>query len=72
MEWYEAEVAQLERVMAQKRFHLSPVAFYGSSSIRMWETLAEDLVSNRVLNLGFGGKHRNSPFALQGTKTMKT
>ena len=29
--------------------------FYGSSSIRLWETLAEDFADIPVLNLGFGG-----------------
>jgi lysophospholipase L1-like esterase len=33
---------------------MHPPVFYGSSSIRLWETLAED-VDPRVLNLGFGG-----------------
>ena len=31
-----------------------PPVFYGSSSIRLWITLAEDF-DPRVLNLGFGG-----------------
>lgn len=33
----------------------SPVLFYGSSSIRLWETLAEDFPRMAVLNRGFGG-----------------
>ncbi len=32
-----------------------PVLFYGSSSIRLWETLAEDFSGLAVLNRGFGG-----------------
>lgn len=31
------------------------VVFVGSSSIRMWKTLAEDFPDHRVLNRGFGG-----------------
>ena len=31
------------------------VAFYGSSSIRLWDTLQEDLAPNQTINLGFGG-----------------
>lgn len=31
------------------------VAFYGSSSIRMWENMANDLHPLRIVNLGFGG-----------------
>jgi lysophospholipase L1-like esterase len=31
------------------------VLFYGSSSIRLWETLAQDIPGTPVLNRGFGG-----------------
>lgn len=31
------------------------VAFYGSSSIRLWEEMAIDLAPHQVINLGFGG-----------------
>ncbi|MEO1052279.1 MAG: GDSL-type esterase/lipase family protein [Bacteroidota bacterium] len=31
------------------------IAFYGSSSIRLWETIEEDLHPLNVINLGFGG-----------------
>lgn len=32
-----------------------PVVFYGSSSIRLWSTLAEDMAPLPVVNHGFGG-----------------
>ena len=32
-----------------------PILFYGSSSIRMWQTLAADFPGRPVLNRGFGG-----------------
>lgn len=32
-----------------------PILFYGSSSIRMWETLQQDFPGRPVLNRGFGG-----------------
>ncbi|GAB3240767.1 SGNH/GDSL hydrolase family protein [Hymenobacter seoulensis] len=32
-----------------------PILFYGSSSIRMWQTLATDFPGRPVLNRGFGG-----------------
>jgi lysophospholipase L1-like esterase len=40
-----------------KRMHLPqrPIAFYGSSSFRMWPSMAADLHSLDVVNLGFGG-----------------
>lgn len=31
------------------------IAFYGSSSIRMWENMENDLAPHHVINLGFGG-----------------
>jgi lysophospholipase L1-like esterase len=31
------------------------VAFYGSSSIRLWDTLAADFPGQNVVNIGFGG-----------------
>lgn len=53
MQWYEEEVRALERANAQVNGQRPPV-FYGSSSLRLWDTLAEDLAPG-VLNLGFGG-----------------
>jgi lysophospholipase L1-like esterase len=54
MEWYEAEVRDLERVAASQVNGDRPPVFYGSSSIRLWNTLAEDF-DPHVVNLGFGG-----------------
>jgi len=55
MDWYEPEVRELIRTLAQARLPDRPAAFYGSSSIRMWNDLATDLKDRRALNLGFGG-----------------
>lgn len=55
MEWFETEVAQLERTVRSNRIPRSPAVFYGSSSIRMWGTVSRDLASDRIVNLGFGG-----------------
>lgn len=40
-----------------QRGHLpeSPIAFYGSSSFRLWGTMQQDLRSLEIVNLGFGG-----------------
>jgi len=54
LEWYEGEVRELERAGAGRINGNRPPVFYGSSSIRLWGTLAEDF-DPRVLNLGFGG-----------------
>ena len=55
MEWYEAEVRELENSIRQRAFPQAPVVFYGSSTIRLWTNLAYDLANPRALNLGFGG-----------------
>jgi lysophospholipase L1-like esterase len=54
MEWYESEVQALERSSRSGANGCRPAVFYGSSSFRLWDTLAEDFDPS-VLNLGFGG-----------------
>src|SRR5208337_3077981 len=49
------EVRWLERTRNLGLVDPPPVAFYGSSSIRLWETLQEDFPGIGVVNLGFGG-----------------
>ncbi len=53
--WYEAEIRAFEE--ADKASPPAPgqVLFIGSSSIRMWTTLTEDMKPAPVLNRGFGG-----------------
>lgn len=56
MDWYEAEVRELvERCQAASPADNSVIVFYGSSSIRLWGTLAQDFPDLPVRNLGFGG-----------------
>jgi len=54
MQWYEAEVRALERGRIRRGIGERTPVFYGSSSIRLWDTLAED-VGPGILNLAFGG-----------------
>ncbi len=54
MDWFESEVQVLERTTVSQASGNRPPVFYGSSSIRLWDTLAEDF-DRAVLNLGFGG-----------------
>lgn len=54
MEWYEAEVRQLEETL-KNDVPERPVVFYGSSSIRLWSTLREDMQIPEAINAGFGG-----------------
>lgn len=54
MFWYEPEVKALERDAVPLANGDHPPVFYGSSSFRLWTTLAEDF-DPHVLNLAFGG-----------------
>ena len=54
MIWYEHEVQRLEQERASLEYEPKMI-FYGSSSIRLWETLYEDFKEYQPANLGFGG-----------------
>lgn len=52
---FENEIKDLERKILNHKNQDQLVVFYGSSSIRLWESLSEDLAPLNTLNLGFGG-----------------
>jgi lysophospholipase L1-like esterase len=54
MYWYEEEVKGLEKERL-KSIDEPSTLFYGSSSIRLWNTLYEDFKLFKPVNLGFGG-----------------
>ncbi len=54
MLWYEEEVKRLETEIADLK-DVPGLVFYGSSSIRLWETLEDDFKEYMPLNIGFGG-----------------
>ena len=54
MNWYEEDVKQVEK-SREKIMYEPKTIFYGSSSIRMWDTLYDDFKPFLPLNLGFGG-----------------
>jgi hypothetical protein len=54
MEWYEADVQSVEKQLKQLPY--KPLTlFYGSSSIRLWQTLYDDFKPYSPANMGFGG-----------------
>ena len=52
---WEPEIRRFEQADSATAPPPNPIVFTGSSSIRMWETLAEDFAGITVLNRGFGG-----------------
>jgi len=54
MYWYEDEVKRLEKDRLSEGYDPETI-FYGSSSIRLWESVYQDFSALKVSNLGFGG-----------------
>jgi lysophospholipase L1-like esterase len=54
MVWYENEVQRLEKEREALTYD-PKLLFYGSSSIRLWESLNDDFAPFQPVNLGFGG-----------------
>ena len=54
-EKWEKEIAAFESHDAEHPPVKGGIVFVGSSSIRLWKTLAEDFPNHQVLNRGFGG-----------------
>ena len=52
---FETEVSALETKLSLSPATPGPIVFYGSSSIRLWKSLAQDFPDYSVLNCGFGG-----------------
>lgn len=49
------EIQELRELCKTNAQTVKPIAFYGSSSIRLWDSIKEDLSPLPVINLGFGG-----------------
>jgi len=52
---WEKEIAAYEQMDRTNPPPKNALLFIGSSTIRLWKTLAEDFTKHRVLNRGFGG-----------------
>jgi lysophospholipase L1-like esterase len=52
---WEKEIARIETTHPAKPEEKGGIVFIGSSSIRMWSSLAQDFPKHRVANHGFGG-----------------
>lgn len=56
-EFWESTIADFEKADRANPPEPGAILFTGSSSIRMWASLAEDMAPLAVLNRGFGGSH---------------
>jgi lysophospholipase L1-like esterase len=54
-EFFADEIAAFEAADREHAPPVRPIVFVGSSSIRLWKTLAEDMAPLPVINRGFGG-----------------
>jgi lysophospholipase L1-like esterase len=54
MNWYENDVKKLESLKGNLPYTPETI-FYGSSTMRLWEGMSEDLKPLLPVNLGFGG-----------------
>lgn len=52
---WRTEIDTLKQKVSRRKADENIVAFYGSSSIRLWDTMQEDLQPHDTINLGFGG-----------------
>lgn len=52
---FKQEVGHIIKTKVENLGNRQPVVFYGSSSLRLWETLSEDFPEFDCLNLAFGG-----------------
>ena len=55
MYWYEDEIKQLENKIIPPKGDKMRVVFYGSSSIRLWNSIETDFPEFEIINLAFGG-----------------
>lgn len=54
MFWYKDEIERVEKERNKLEYEPGMI-FYGSSSIRLWDTLYKDFAMFYPINLGFGG-----------------
>lgn len=55
--FFESEILAFEKSDMQNFPKSNEILFVGSSSIRLWETLADDMAPLPVIQRGFGGAH---------------
>jgi len=56
-EWAFPEIEAFEKLDSQINYPDKSILFIGSSSIRLWTTLKDDMVPYNVIQRGYGGAH---------------
>ena len=69
---WEPDIAQLEANTALLNKHHERVLFVGSSSIRLWRTLAVDMRPLTIIQHGFRGATINHVVQFRATKTSSS
>jgi hypothetical protein len=55
--WALPEIEKFKQLDATERYSSNSILFMGSSSIRLWSTLAEDMAPLPIIQRGYGGAH---------------
>lgn len=66
---WESEIEQFEKLDIVKSYPGNAVIFAGSSSIRLWSTLAQDMAPYNVIQRGYGGA-KLSDFAVYADRIL--
>ena len=65
---WEPEIAAFDKLNQSEKYPDNSILFLGSSSIRLWNTLGQELAPYPVIQRGFGGS--NTPAVLHYTKRI--
>jgi len=65
---WEPEIAAFDKLNQTEKYPDNSILFLGSSSIRLWNTLGQELAPYPIIQRGFGGS--NSPAVLHYTKRI--
>jgi hypothetical protein len=52
---WDAEIQKFEKLDQENKYPADSILFMGSSSIRLWDTLARDMAPHPVIQRGYGG-----------------
>lgn len=66
---WEQDIQKFEQLDKSEEYSEDAILFTGSSSIRMWTTLANDMAPYQVINRGFGGS-KLSDFVVYGSRII--